>query len=58
MIHEDLQSALNEQINQEFSAAYNYLGMAAYFEDQNLDGFAHWMQLQHAEEQAHGMSIA
>lgn len=57
MIHEDLQVALNNQINQEFTAAYNYLGMAIYFDEQNLDGFANWMQMQHAEEQAHGMRL-
>ena len=57
MIHDDLQIALNEQINQEFSAAYNYLGMAAYFDEQNLDGFVSWMLLQHEEEQAHGMRL-
>lgn len=57
MIHEELQAALNSQINQEFSAAYNYLGMAIHFDEQNLDGFATWMQLQHAEEQAHGMRL-
>ncbi|MDF1754587.1 MAG: ferritin [Verrucomicrobiales bacterium] len=57
MIHQDLQAALNSQINQEFSAAYNYLGMASHFEDQNLDGFANWMLLQHDEEQAHGMRL-
>lgn len=57
MIHKELQQALNNQINQEFSAAYNYLGMAAYFEEQNLNGFAIWMEKQHAEEQAHGMRL-
>ncbi|BDS08175.1 ferritin [Oceaniferula spumae] len=57
MIHEDLQSAINHQINQEFTAAYNYLGMATYFDAQNLDGFANWMLKQHDEEQAHGMKL-
>ncbi|MGE9268595.1 MAG: ferritin [Verrucomicrobiales bacterium] len=57
MIHAELESAINHQINQEFSAAYNYLGMAAYFDTQNLDGFAHWMNKQHDEEQAHGMRL-
>jgi len=57
MIQQDLQDAINAQINQEFSAAYNYLGMANYFDEENLDGFATWMQLQHAEEQAHGMRL-
>jgi len=57
MIHQDLQNALNQQINQEFTAAYNYLAMSAYFDTQNLDGFANWMQLQHDEEQVHGMKL-
>lgn len=57
MIHQNLQTAINQQINQEFTAAYNYLAMAAYFDTQNLDGFAQWMQLQHDEEQAHGMRL-
>ncbi|MDF1811565.1 MAG: ferritin [Verrucomicrobiales bacterium] len=57
MIHQDLQTALNKQINQEFSAAYHYLGMATHFEEQNLDGFANWMLLQFAEEQSHGMRL-
>jgi len=57
MIHKDLQVALNDQISQELSAAYNYLGMAAYFDDQNLDGVSKWMILQHAEEQEHGMRL-
>jgi ferritin len=57
MIQQDLQNALNQQINQEFTAAYNYLSMAAYFDTQNLDGFANWMQLQHDEEQVHGMKL-
>ena len=57
MIQQDLQNALNQQINQEFTAAYNYLAMAAYFDTQNLDGFANWMQLQHDEEREHGMKL-
>ncbi len=41
-----LQDAMNEQINKEFFSSYLYLSMAAYFEDKNLTGFAHWMRLQ------------
>lgn len=55
MIHQELANAINEQINQELSAAYNYLAMSAYFDAQNLDGFAVWMRLQYEEEQAHAM---
>lgn len=56
-MHQDLQTAINQQINQEFSAAYKYLGMATYFDTQNLEGFANWMQKQFEEEQAHGLRL-
>ncbi len=57
MIEPTIEEALGKQINQEFTAAYNYLGMAAYFDSQSLDGFANWMQIQHDEEVAHGMRL-
>lgn len=49
--------ALNEQIRNEFYAAYLYLGMVAYFDERHLDGFAHWMRMQNAEEIAHAMKL-
>ncbi len=49
--------ALNEQIRNEFFAAHLYLQMAAWFDEQHLDGFAHWMRLQNQEEVAHGMKL-
>lgn len=48
-----LRDAFNEQIALEFSAAYTYLAMAAYFDEQNLTGFSHWMTRQHEEELVH-----
>lgn len=57
MIHQELQEALNAQINQELSAAYNYLAISAYFDEENLDGFAQWMQLQHQEELEHAQRL-
>ena len=57
MIHKELEEALNSQINQELTAAYNYLGMSNYFDTQNLDGFAKWMMMQHDEEQVHAMKL-
>ena len=57
MIHKELEDAINSQINQELTAAYNYLGMSTYFDTQNLDGFAKWMMMQHDEEQAHAMRL-
>jgi ferritin len=53
MITKKMQDALNAQINAELYSAYLYLAMAAYFEDQNLKGMAHWMEKQAAEEYEH-----
>jgi len=57
MIHPELADAINAQITQELTASYNYLGMSTYFDEQSLDGFASWMQNQHAEEQVHAMKL-
>jgi len=57
MISKILQDAINEQINAELYSAYIYLSMAAYLEDQDLPGFAHWMRLQQDEEQLHAMKL-
>jgi ferritin len=52
-----MQDAMNDQINKEFFSSYLYLSMAAYFEDKNLMGFAHWMRLQADEEREHAMKF-
>ncbi|MFC1626632.1 ferritin [Patescibacteria group bacterium] len=52
-----MQQALNEQINAELYSAYIYLSMSAYFEKENLSGFAQWMRMQASEEQVHAMKI-
>ncbi|MEI8349218.1 MAG: ferritin [Candidatus Omnitrophota bacterium] len=52
-----LQQAYNEQIKNELASGYLYLSMAAYFEAQNLPGFAHWMKVQAKEEQGHAMKM-
>lgn len=57
MISAEVEKALAGQINQEFTAAYTYLAMAAWFDRQSLDGFAHWMQMQYQEENMHGMKL-
>jgi len=57
MIKGTVEKAINEQINAELYSAYLYLSMSAYFEDQNLPGFAHWMSLQAKEEQEHAMKF-
>ena len=40
MMSEKMEKALNEQINEELYSAYLYLAMSAWFESQNLPGFA------------------
>ncbi len=57
MIHKELETALNAQINQELTAAYNYLGMSTHFDNENLDGFSKWMLMQHEEEKVHAMKL-
>ena len=47
--------ALNEQLNRELFSAYLYLSMSAYFERENLEGFAKWMKIQAKEELEHAM---
>src|SRR5215216_2472199 len=56
-IGKSMQDAINEQINKEFFSSYLYLSMAAFFEDKNLMGFAHWMRLQADEEREHAMKF-
>jgi ferritin len=57
MIGKAMQDAINDQINKELYSSYLYLSMAAYFENQNLPGFAHWMHIQEGEEREHGMKF-
>jgi ferritin len=57
MISSAMQNAINEQINKELFSSYLYLSMAAYFENKNLPGFAHWMYVQAEEERGHGMKL-
>lgn len=57
MIGKKMEDALNEQINAELYSAYLYLAMAAYFDSQNLSGFASWMRVQTQEETTHAMKI-
>ncbi len=57
MLSSKMQEALNEQVNAEMYSAYIYLSMGAWFEEQNLSGFANWMKVQAQEEMAHAMKI-
>jgi ferritin len=57
MMTSKMEKALNEQINEEMYSAYLYLAMSAWFESQNLPGFASWMKVQAREENAHAMKL-
>jgi len=57
MLQREMESALNEQLKWELYSAYLYLGMAAYFEKEGLNGFAHWLKAQTAEEMMHAMKF-
>ena len=46
---------LNEQINAEFYSAYLYLSFADYYEEEGLEGFAHWYEIQAQEERDHAL---
>lgn len=57
MISKKMQTAIEEQINAEIWSAYLYLSMSAYFERQNLRGFANWMKIQWQEEITHSIKF-
>ncbi len=57
MMNAKMVEALNKQINEEFYSSYIYLAMAAYLDDQDLDGMGHWMRMQAQEEHLHAMKI-
>jgi ferritin len=57
MLKPNLLAALNQQINEEYYSSYIYQAMVAYFEDNHLDGCAHWMRLQAQEEHDHALKI-
>ncbi|MDR2836039.1 MAG: ferritin [Bacteroidales bacterium] len=57
VISEKMYHELNEQVNAELWSAYLYLSMSVWFSEQNLNGFAYWMNKQFQEEQEHAMKI-
>jgi len=57
MLSSRVQDAMNQQVNEELHSAYLYLSMAAHFEEANLRGMAHWMQVQAKEEVGHALKF-
>jgi ferritin len=54
-INKELVDSINDQLNFELYSAFLYLSMGTWFEEQNLNGMAHWMEVQYQEEFAHAM---
>ncbi len=57
MLTKNLEKAINEQINKELYSAYFYLGMSAYCNSVDLDGFANFFYVQYQEETFHAMKL-
>lgn len=56
-MEEKMVEALNKQMNAELYSSYLYLSMSAYFEAEDLSGFANWMRVQAQEELSHAMKF-
>lgn len=57
MIKQKIEEEINNQIQAEFQSAYDYLAASAWFEEQNLNGFASWLKAQWEEEIGHAMKF-
>lgn len=57
MLQPPIETALNQQFNQEQTAAQEYLAMAAWCEHRNLRGFAAFMRHQSDEERVHALKL-
>ena len=56
-VKNDVEVAINSQIQAEFQSAYLYLAMSARFNEMGLSGFAHWLRMQWEEETVHAMKF-
>jgi ferritin len=56
-MNDQVQNAINEQINAELKASYTYLAMSAYCEHVNFPGCAKWLRTQSTEEYGHAMKL-
>ena len=57
MLSKKMETAINNQINLEIQSALLYLQMSAHFAHENLNGFSHWMRIQHTEELVHANKL-
>ncbi|MBD3399165.1 MAG: ferritin [Candidatus Coatesbacteria bacterium] len=57
MMNAKVRELMNQQITNEFYSGYLYQAIAAYFEEQDLPGFAKWYTAQAQEEIIHGFKF-
>ena len=57
MLSQTIAEVLGEHLNLELYSSYLYLSMAAYFDHEELPGFAHWMKVQVREELDHVVRV-
>ncbi len=57
LLSKKLSEAFNAQVNAEMWSSNLYLSMAVYFKKEGLNGFAHWMEKQSAEELEHAYDM-
>lgn len=57
MLSQNVQDAINKQINNELYSMYSYLAMSAFCEDKQFRGAAQWLRLQSQEEMGHAMKL-
>ena len=55
MLAKKVAKLINDQVTLEFYSAYLYLDFANFYNDEGLDGFAHWFEIQAQEERDHAM---
>lgn len=55
MLTKSVSDLLNNQINKELFSSYLYLEMSNYYNEQGLNGFSQWFNVQAQEEMAHAM---
>lgn len=56
-LSEQLATALQEQVNREFSSGYVYLSMATHCAAVGYKGAAQWLRMQWNEEQSHALKL-
>jgi ferritin len=57
MLSSAMEKALNNQINKELYSSYYYYAMAAYLDNEGLDGMANFMKAQALEETTHAQKF-